>query len=120
MFSNFSRGGRWFLRRFAIALLLVLSLASLGWARTATIETRAPLHDHSEQSIKTALKHAVTVAMEHAVAMGLPWVQIHEARVLEKSVAVVIFATDTTPEDAEDEQLGRTEAGARPAPRLDL
>jgi len=38
-----------------LALLLVLSLATPGMARVAAIATTAPLPDHSEKSIQSAV-----------------------------------------------------------------
>jgi hypothetical protein len=82
----------------AASLLLVLWVASPGSARVATIQTTAPLQDHAELSVKTALKEAVDAAVKGAVAMGLQWVQISRALVFEDAVAVQILATDTAPE----------------------
>ena len=85
------------------ALLLVLWAASPGLARVATIETTAPLQDHAELSVKAAIKEAVDTAVKGAVAMGLHWVQISKAFVLEDAVAVRILATDTAPEAGMEE-----------------
>ncbi len=87
----------------ATAILVVLWVASPGSARVATIETTAPLEDHAELSIKAALKEAVDSAVKGAVAMGLRWVKISHAFVLEDAVAVQILATDTAPEAGTDE-----------------
>ncbi len=84
-----------------LALLLVLSIASPAVARLAMIETMAPLQDHAEPSIKTAFKEALQTAMRGAVAMGLSWVKISRALVLEDMVTVQILATDTKPEGEE-------------------
>ncbi len=100
-----------------LPLLLVLSVASPVLAREATIETTAPLQDHADQSIKTALKDAVETAMKGALAMGFSWVQISQALVLEDMVTVQLFASDTEPEQAQEEEgaLPGDEPGARPA-----
>jgi hypothetical protein len=95
----------------AAALLLVLWVASPCFARIATIQTTAPLQDHAEPSVKAAFKDAVDAAVKGAVAMGLQWVQISKAFVLEDAVAVQILATDTDPQAGEetpdsDEDLG--------------
>lgn len=63
------------LGKFALAILLVLAVASPGLAGVAAIQATAPLQDHSEQAITMAFKAAVATAMRGAVAMGLPWVQ---------------------------------------------
>jgi hypothetical protein len=87
----------------AASLLLVLWVASPGSARVATIRTTAPLQDHAELSVKTALKEAVDAAVKGAVAMGLRWVQISQALVFEDAVAVQILASDTAPEPGMEE-----------------
>ncbi len=79
----------------ALLLLLVLSIAPPAGARTAMIQTMAPLQDHAEQSIETAFKEALETAVKGAVAMGLSWVKLGRALVLENMVVVQIFATGT-------------------------
>lgn len=106
----------------ALLLLLMLSVASPALAGVATIETTAPLSDHSEQSITMAFKTAVETAVRGAVAMGLPRVQLRQAVVLEDMVAIRIRATDMepdaeTPEPDPDETPGD---GAGEPGRLDL
>jgi hypothetical protein len=86
----------------AAALLLVFGVASPGFARVATIQTTAPLQDHAEPSVKAALKEAVDTAVKGAVAMGLQWVQISKAFLLEDAVAVQILASDTDPQSGEE------------------
>lgn len=97
----------------AVALLLILAVASPGTARVARIETTAALEDHAAQSVNMALKEAVNVAVKGAVAMGLPWVKISQAFVLEDRVAVRILATDTAPDDGDQEG---PEPDAEPSP----
>lgn len=82
----------------AAGLALVLALASPSAATVVAIETSAPLEDHAEQSIQAALVAAVEAAITQALAIGLPWVRMHHARVLEDAVTVQILATDTNPE----------------------
>ena len=98
-----------------LTLLLVLSVASPVLARVATIETTAPLRDHGEQSITTALKDALEIAVKGALAMGLSWVRVSNAVVLENVVAVQIIATDTEPGQAQEEE--GAPPGNRPGPR---
>jgi len=110
------------LGRLALLLLLALAVASPALAGVATIETTAPLPDHSEQSIRMAFRTAVETAVRGAMAMGLPRVQLRQAVVLEDAVAVQILATDMepdaeTPEPDPDEAPG---AGAGEPGRLDL
>lgn len=95
----------------AIALLLLLSVASWALARVAAIETTAPLQDHSEQSIEVAVAQAIQTAVRGAVAMGLPWVHLRRAWVIGDTVAVQILATDTGPEE---EQSAEPEPGEEP------
>ena len=83
---------------FTFALLLIVGAAAPSDATVATIATTAPLEDHEEQSVNAALRTAVQAAMAGAAAMGLPWVQISRALVLDDAVAVQILATDEDPE----------------------
>ena len=85
------------------ALLLVTCAVSSGLAKVATIQTTAPLQDHAEPSVKAAFKEAVEAALKGAVAMGLHWVQISKAFVLEDAVAVQLLATDTAPQSGMEE-----------------
>lgn len=94
------------------ALLMAASVAQAadtppGSGRAAAIQSVAPLQDHSEQSVTTAIKEAVVVAAQKAAAMGLSWVQVREAYVLEDKVVVLVLATDTEPGEGEDERAPR-------------
>ena len=103
------------LSRFALTSLVVLLMVSPVWARVATIETSAPLRDHAEQSVDAALQDAVETALRGAVAMGLSWVKINRALVLENMVTVQLLATDTDPEGEEISwQGGRPDAWSAP------
>ncbi len=84
----------------AAALALLLFGTSPALAKVAMIETAAPIKDQSEESVKAALKEAVDIAAKGAVAMGLPWVQVRDARVLEDTVAIQVLATDQAPREA--------------------
>ena len=83
---------------FALGLLLSAGPAAPSDATVATIATTTPLEDHQEQSVNAALLAAVQTAVAGAAAMGLPWVQISRALVLDDAVAVQILATDEDPE----------------------
>jgi anti-sigma regulatory factor (Ser/Thr protein kinase) len=85
-------------------VVLVAATASPAAAKVAAIQTTAPLQDHAEQSVKTAILEAVQAAVTGAMAMGLPWVQINKALVLENAVAVQIVATDTGPDQGAGEE----------------
>ncbi len=85
----------------AAVLALLLLGPSPALARVAMIETAAPIKDQSQDSVKAALKEAVDTAAKGAVAMGLPWVQIQDARVLEDAVAIQVLATDEPPQQAD-------------------
>ncbi len=103
------------LGRLAVALLLVLAVASPALATVATIETTVPLPGHSEQAIRTAVTQAVRTAARGAAAMGLPWIQLRQALVFEDMVAVQVIATDTKPEEEQDVEPESGEApGAEP------
>jgi hypothetical protein len=95
------------MRRFsllALVLALVMTTTSSSIATVSTIETRAPLQDHAEESVRIALLSAVEAALTGAVAMGLVWVRISQALVLEDAVAVQILATDMDPEPGTGEE----------------
>lgn len=98
----------------ALALLLVLSVASPGLARMAMIETTVALQNHSEESVKTAMTAAVEAAARGAIAMGLPWIHLRRAFVLDDGVLIQIFASDTKREGGEEEPE-RDEKPVRPA-----
>lgn len=83
----------------ALTLLLVLCVGSPALARMASIQTTAPLQDHAEQSIQAAVKEAVETAVKGAAAMGMSWVQLGRAVVLQDMVAVQILASDTEPKE---------------------
>jgi hypothetical protein len=115
-----------FLCRLAIALLLMLLVASPGLASTAVIEASAPLQDHSERSITLAINSAAETAAEHAVAIGLRWIHDARALVLTELVIVQILVSDMKPEGEEEEEEvetewgGRSGAGSDPLRRFDL
>jgi len=98
----------------ALALLLVLSVASPAVAGMAMIQTMAPLQDHAEQSIEIAFKEAMQTAVRGALAMGFSWVKISKAPVLENMVTVQILATDTRPEGEEGEEESSPGGGLGP------
>ncbi len=104
------------MRRLVVVLTALLLMAasvtraadtSPGLDRVAAIQSMAPLQDHSEQSVTTAIKEAVVSAVQEAAAMGLSWVQLREAYVLEDKVIVLVVATDTEPGEREDESAPR-------------
>ncbi len=88
-----------------VAILLLLSAASPSGAAVASIESSAPLQDHGQQSIESALKAAVTAASKRALAMGLPWIKVSQIQVGDMAVAVSILATDVRPESNQDKSL---------------
>ncbi len=96
----------------SLASFLIIATATPSAARMASIQTTAPLRDHEEQSVKSAVKEAVKSALTGAMAMGLPWVQIRRAVVLEDAVAVQILATDTDPEAATEQQAPEPDKGS--------
>lgn len=98
----------------ALTLLLVVSVPSPGLARMAMIETTVALENHSEQSVKTAITAAVEAAARGAIAMGLPWIHLRRAFVLDDAVLIHIFASDTKREGGEAEPEG-DEKPVRPA-----
>jgi hypothetical protein len=104
-----------------LMFLSVLVLTSTAMATVATIETAAPLSDHSEPALKAAVTQVVQSVARGALAMGLSWVQISQVRVLEDSVTIRALATDVKPEDEtdsdQDDQGDGAEDGApQPTP----
>ena len=101
----------------SLSVLVVLTLALPAFARIAAIETSAPLSDHSDEAIEAALTQAVVVAVRGAVAMGLPWVRVRQAVVVEDVVTVQIVATDTEPDD---EEMAEPDSERLQPARIDL
>lgn len=108
-FRSFRRQILSFLYLLAITLGLVLSSTSPALAGVTVIETTAPLPDHSEQAIRTAVMEAAEIAVQGAVAMGLSWVQVRQVYVLADMVTIQILATDTEPEGVDTGELGPDE-----------
>ena len=95
------------MRRFSwlgLAVPLIVAPASPSAATVATIATTAPLEDHRDQSVNAAFRAALKAAVAGATAMGLPWVRISRAFVLDDAVAVQILATDENLEPGTGEE----------------
>lgn len=107
----------------ALASLLIIATAAPSAARLIAIQAIAPLRGHGEHSIQSAIQEAVESALKDALAMGLPWVRLMRALVLEDAVAVQILATDVDPKagggekapgpDGESAPEGGDSSGAR-------
>ena len=104
---------RWLIS-LSLASMLMIAIASPSAAKMASIQTTAPLRDHEEQSVKSAVREAVRSALEGAIAMGLPWVRLSRAIVLEDAVAVQILATDTDPEAGTTEGVPEPDTESAP------
>ncbi len=106
----------------AAAFMFCLLVASPALAKVAMIETAAPIQDKSQESVKAALKEAVSTAAKGAMAMGLPWVQVRDAQILQDAVAVQVIATDEAPpqgDQANGDQANKDKSpGAQQAPGL--
>ena len=103
--------------RLIMAVGLVVLVASPSWARIATIETTAPLGDHSAASIKAAVTEAVRTALRGALAMGLSRVHLNRAMVLQDAVVIRLLAADADEAALPDEfapEADQPEAGAAP------
>ena len=84
------------------AASLALSVAAAPVAgREVKMETRVALEDHSEGSIKQALREAFEISVRGAIAMGLPHVSVDGVRVLSDAVVLALVATDEV-DDADD------------------
>jgi hypothetical protein len=106
------------LGRLVMTLGLVVLVAPPGWARVATIETTAPLGDHSEASIKAAVTEAVQTALRGAVAMGLSRVHLNHALVLDDAVVIQLLAADADEEALPDESAPEADQPEPGAPHL--
>jgi hypothetical protein len=98
-----------------LACVLMITTAAPSAAKMATIQTTAPLRDHGEQTVKRAIQDAVESAVTGAIAMGLPWVQLGRAIVLEDAVAVQILATDTNPDARTGEEAPGSDSESAPS-----
>jgi hypothetical protein len=84
----------------AASLALCVAAAPVT-GREVKMETRVALEDHSERSIKQALREAFEISVRGATAMGLPHVSVEGARVLPDAVVLALVATDEV-DDADD------------------
>ena len=91
---------------FTLAIGLVASLPDPTHAGGALIETTAPLADRSEESVKAAVVAAIDKAARGAAAMGFAWLQLRDAQVTEREVAIQILATDEEPGPVEEVEPG--------------
>ena len=96
------------LLRFLCALF-VLNVASVASARVAVIQTTARLSDHSETSLRQAVKEAVATAVRGALAMGLSQVALQGiSQVDDETVAVQVLASDVDPERGQSQERGQS------------
>jgi hypothetical protein len=58
------------------------------------METTVALYDHSEPSIRQAVREAFETSVRGAIAMGFSRVWVDEARVLPAAVVLAMVATD--------------------------
>jgi hypothetical protein len=89
-------------RRLGGALGLVLVAGSPSFADFATIETTAPLADHSPASIDAALRKAVRTALQGAMAMGFQHVHLRHVVIVGETMVIQLLATDS---DADDDSV---------------
>jgi hypothetical protein len=86
---------RYWCRLILLVLVLIPALVSPALGRSALIQTTAPLADGSEGALRLAVRDALAIALRGALAMGLPLVQLRDARRLDQdTVAIQVFATD--------------------------
>ena len=83
-------------------VLGLLAMPAPGVAQVASIETMAPLDDHSDEAVQQAVKRAVGAAVRGALAMGLPWVRLERAVVHESMVTVHVLATAQDPDESDE------------------
>ena len=96
------------MRTWSVALILLVLGASPALSRETTIEATAPLAEHSEAALRTALMVAIGKALTDAKSQGVRLVRLDQARVEGETVRIRVLATD--------EGLGR-ERTADPLPR---
>jgi hypothetical protein len=82
----------------AASLILATSPVS---ARVVRMETTVALYDHSEPSIRQAVREAFETSVRGAIAMGFSRVWVDEARVLPAAGVLAMVATDED-EDADE------------------
>jgi len=99
-----------------LTLVLLIFSASPAAATVATIETAAPLSDHSDQAIKATIAQVVRNVARGALAMGLSWVQVNQVLVLADSVSVRMLATDIKPAQEAEPEGDRNEGPSEPTP----
>ncbi len=85
------------LASFVLALLIGLAAVSPAFARVVVMQTSAALENHTEPAIERA-----DVALDGAVAMGLSWMRVDRARVLDDAVVVWVVASDEEMDDPDD------------------
>ena len=81
-------------RGLSLTLLLVLALTSYAGAAVVAIQSEAPLSDHSDESIQSAVQGALEISTLAAMAMGLTWVRLDRVLLFSDSVMVRVLATD--------------------------
>jgi len=84
----------------AASLTLCVAVSPVS-ARVVRMETKVALEDHSEPSIRQALREAFQTAVRGAIAMGFSRVWVDGARVLPDAVVLAMVATDED-DDADD------------------
>ena len=94
-------------RPWSIVVLVLTLGASPLLARETTIEATAPLAEHSDAVVRTAMMVAIGKALADAETKGVRLVRLDEARVLGDHVTIRVHASDTAGD------RGRTSPPAR-------
>jgi hypothetical protein len=81
-----------------IALVVLTLGASPVLARETAIEATAPLAEHSDVAVRTAMMVAIGKALADAKTKGVRLVRLDEARVVGDHVTIRVLATDTAPD----------------------
>ncbi|PYM63875.1 MAG: hypothetical protein DMD79_07500, partial [Candidatus Rokuibacteriota bacterium] len=82
------------MRTWSVALILLVLGASPALSRETTIEATAPLAEHSEAALRTALMVAIGKALTDAKSQGVRLVRLDQARVEGETVRIRVLATD--------------------------
>jgi hypothetical protein len=84
-----------FLRPLLGLMLLGLTLVPPVWAaRTVSIQAAVPLPDSSDAEFQRALHNAVETCVRGAVAMGMSWIRLQHAAIVEKQLIVEVIGSD--------------------------
>jgi len=95
----------------SLQLLLGLALVPPVWARTVSIQAAVPLPDSSDAEFRRALHSAVETCVRGAVAMGMSWIRLQHAAIVERQLVVVMIGSDETDASEDGHDGGQSHEG---------